>query len=666
MKYEIEEDNETAGASPVNKMDDVEWKRSKAQELLDGIHAVYDANSARRAKEAKWRRQADGQPENETKDYPMPNSSNLSPPLALIQHQTMAAEIENYFSVDPFWSFKPFSEADQDICEEGKLLTKYFGILARSDNDLALKKKRRAFAKEVALIGQSSLKVTYYVDSFMVKGAEGLKEVTLHDGPSIDVLARDNLIYPEGWNSFEEMPWVATEFILPEHTVKNYKQQGTWDNVDLIIEDDDVLVDNAIEQKKTVVDGGLRFYEVCFYCDADGDGLPEDHVWIIHESGEVMRCDVNGFGVRPYSAGFYNQDSFGMRGKGTGQICERGQDEVESMHNLRLDNMKIVNMRMLEIERRVLQTNGEEISPGKAWAVDRIGSIKPLQFGEVYPSTMQEEQNVWHIIAQATSMSEVKRGFSDPTLGQRDTFRGQQMRLNQSKGLFGTIVDGLTDCFVRVGQLVYVQLRENRGRVIARERKLKRLTEDEILKLSQIFEKYEAFDGFPFQVMVGAVEAQEGAQLQALQMGAQIYAQWAQQTAPLAQMVLGPQAVQMQQQAPDVFRHFASVYVGSTKFLENTLRLAGIKDFTMYTPDVSKLSYLVELMDKDSAMQVKQLEQMSGVPAQAPQEGVNYNGYRANQGGAEQPHEGLIGVGGYSAASGGEQNAASPMQGSSQ
>ena len=616
--------------------------KEKAAELMLVIKQIEMDNEAGLMKEAKWRRQADGQPMNETKNYPMPNSANLTPPLALIHHQTMAAEIFNYFSVDPFFTFKPFSDNDDMQANHGRLLTKYFGILSRSDNDLALKKTLRTFANEVALLGRASLCVNYYVNSYNVKDKNNqLKQITLHDGPIIDCIKSGNLLYPKGWESFEEMPLIARKFIISRHELMAKKASNEWENVDDLLAMENVKAtvnDYSQDNPNIEYRDAYCFYDVCFYCDNDKDGFNEDYCWTIHEDGTVVNRSVNDFGMRLYAMGFYNKDSFNLRGKGTGQICEAAQDEVESLHNLRLDNMKIVNMRMFEIQRSVAMANDDDIYPGKGWVVDQMGSIKPIQFGEIYPSTMNEEQSVWHTTSQATSMSEVKRGFSDPNLGQRDTYRGQQMRLNQSKGLFGTIVDGLNDCFIRVGLLLFAQLKANRDRVIARERRLNRLTMDEVTMLDSILATYNYLDGFPFQVIIGAIESQEGAQLQALQMATGLYAQWAQQTAPLAQMVLSPQAGQMQQQSPDMFRHFASVYVGSTKFLENTLRLAGIKDYTLYTPDVSKLSYLVELMDKQSAEQVKQLEQQSGIMQSMPEQqqqagGMPMSIQGSNQGG---------------------------------
>jgi hypothetical protein len=80
--------------------------------------------------------------------------------------------------------------------------------------------------------------------------------------------------------------------------------------------------------------------------------------------------------------------------------------------------------------------NGEELFPGKILINDSDTEIKSLQLGEVYPSSLQAEDKTWQLAAQATGQSEVQRGFGDPTLGQRDTFRGQQMRLASAKGIW--------------------------------------------------------------------------------------------------------------------------------------------------------------------------------------------------------------------------------------
>lgn len=592
--------------------------------LLERISKAQQDEEFRLKEIETYRRQANAEPRSETKNFPMPNSSNLVPPLAMVHAQTMGAEIMNYFNVDPFWSFKPFREDDEVCLEESRLLTKYYSVITKSPVDLDFRGKLRDQSNEVALVGKIALHVPYLLSTYRLKKGETLSDVVLHNGPDVCLIPPEDISVPLGFSDLDRMPWISRRFMLTKEEVLAKQARGEWNGVDDIIDKPETLLDetkrNKYQANRQYIDRPSEdlylFEEVYFYHDKDKDGYAEDHLWVIHkQSGKVMQKGLNELGMRPYAFGYYNKDSFMPEGKGTGKIVRMAQDEVETQHNLRIDNMKLTNMRMLEIERRTAMANGEEIFPGKKWLVDKIGSIREIRLSDVYPSTLNEEKELWHITAQATSMSEVKRGFSDPSLGQRDTFRGQQMRLNQSRGIFGTIVDGLTDCYKRVGLLMFLQLRNNADLVLDRERTLGRFNKREMGLLETLLKdpKYDFPTRFPLEIKVGEVPAQEGAQLQALQMGTQLYAMWAQQTAPIAQMVLGPQALQMMQQAPDVFKHFASVYVGSTKFLEKTLKLAGIPDYTLYTPDYSKLEMIVKQMEMGDRQAVKQMEEQSGV-----------------------------------------------------
>ena len=138
------------------------------------------------------------------------------------------------------------------------------------------------------------------------------------------------------------------------------------------------------------------------------------------------------------------------------EICEILQDEVEGIRDVRNDNSKIANMRAFRATRgAVVQQNGERIFPGKIWITETENDIGTLQLGEVYPSSIQSEDQVWNNAAQATGLSEVQRGFSDPVLGTRDTYRGQAMRMQQAKGMFSTIADGMRASYNELGLLIF-------------------------------------------------------------------------------------------------------------------------------------------------------------------------------------------------------------------
>ena len=76
----------------------------------------------------------------------------------------------------------------------------------------------------------------------------------------------------------------------------------------------------------------------------------------------------------------------------------------------------------------------------------------------------------------------------------------------------------------------------------------------------------------------------------------QIYAQYAQQTAPLAQTLFGPQGTQMQQMAPDAWKYMSRILVGSGKLMTRIFEFFGIHETGEYIPDPEALDDVVDAM----------------------------------------------------------------------
>lgn len=677
---EVEEDLPPEGISGEVISDEDELKS-----VVDGLCKDYSNERAARSEKertwAKWRRQFEARPARKRKDTPYPNASNVSPPGAQIIGQGLWAHLQGmYDAVDPPWYVEPLREGDKELIRQSAVLTKYYNILSKSRLDLNMSKVKRDFLQEVAVMGSCFMKVPWTVRPWYFKddsgGTEREVSAMLHDGPELIVVPLEDVVYPQEWDSVQTMPWFAHDVRKAEYEIRDLVTRGVYEGeaAERVLDNPD---NSSSERKRTRDDimrsdsdyeGEFVLTEFYFYYDSDGDGLHEDLVFTVHvPTGTVLRQDYNRFGYRMISAGAFINRTFAVEGRGSGQTCEYQQDELEGIHNVRNDNMKFSNMRMLAVRRGTFREN-EAIYPGKIFQTDNPREdIQPIQLGEVYPSSLQAEQQTMSYAREASGMSSVMSGFSDQTLGTRDTYRGQAMRMQKGQGLFSTIAQGLNECFSEVGMMIFFQLVKNRDRVLSNERKAKRLNEEELAVLGSVLSV--RFEEIPqklaFHIRTSDVDETYEAKRQNMLSLTQLFAQYAQQVTPLAMQLFGPQGQQMMQSAPEAYRYLLSIYNGSTKLMAEVFKFFGEEDPQKFVPDNRKQEMLQEFLEQMSMQMVGALGAAQGAPAgpvgPAGPMGpggmpMNGSGPAPGQGmGAGGPAQGGGGSGGMSGSQGAEQ-----------
>lgn len=618
--FEIVEGEEEVLEEGVILGDD-ELKKLSEDLCKDYKQAVSD-RSQKEMTWAKWRRQMEARPEFREKSWPYPNASNVVPPLSQIVAQALFGHLkEMYDAIDPPWYVKPLKEGDVEIVKQAKVLTKYYNICSKSSLDWNLSKFERNFLKEVAEMGTCYVKVPYSVKPWYFKDSEGRTvEASMHDGPELVVIPVEDLVYPEEYDNLQEMPWVAHNVVKAEYEIKDLVTRGIYDadaaeavlqfsreggSVKSRAEDD-------IKQSSPSREGQYVLSEFYVYFDADSDGLHEDLVLTVHvPSQTVLRIDYNEFGYRMLSAGTYMNRTFSLEGRGAGQTCEYQQDEIEAVHNVRNDNMKFANMRMLAVRRGTMRED-ERIYPAKIFQTDNPREdIMPIQLGEIYPSSLQAENMTMNYAREASGMSSIMSGFSDQRLGTRDTFRGQSLRMSQGQGLFSAIADGLNQCFSEVGMMLFFQLVKNRDRVIEKERKILRLNEEEIDVLEEALNM--PFEEIPmqlaFKIRTSDVDQTFEAKRQNLLALTQLYAQYAMQIIPLSDKLFGPEGQQMQQVAPEAYANDLAIYNGATRLMSEVFKFFGEEDPESYVPDTQKYELMLEVIRR---MNGEMVEQMRG------------------------------------------------------
>jgi hypothetical protein len=569
----------------------------------------------RNQKVAKWRRNVEAFASDAPKNSPFQGASNITVPLAQTIWQGVYGKIRGTFDArDPFVSVKPL-RSDEPSLQMFKTAEKYLNILAESPSDLNWPKVKDDIIGDNVLCGGIFVKVPYTVAEWRVKDARGSDSaVVYHDGPEIVPIPLERAFLRRGIPDIARLPWIATDTPMTENELRAGAGKGEYslEAVTTILKDKRTsATDNEAQQQEAEffdsqeTMGLYDITEVYFFWDVDGSGVFVDLLFLMHmPSGAVLQQQYNVLGKRFITSGKYVHRPFALSGRGTGQLTESGQTEVTAIHNMRNDNMKIANMRMVLTRRNSGLKANEKIWPGKIIEVDDPQKdVREFQLGEVYPSSLEAENTSWSIFQKASGISDTALGFADSTMGSRDSVRGSAMRLQQGDSILASAALGMKTMFSEIFQMVWLQLIANKDRVMARERLAKRLSDQELVDLEQALSMTVAEVPMRMAFVIKTAEADKTfeAKRQSMLSLTQIFAQFSQQTIPLAMQLFGPTGQQMKAQAPDMFNYMARILTGSCSMMEDVFKFFGQYNAMDYVPDLSMIDKFLDAQQQIGA-----------------------------------------------------------------
>lgn len=653
--------------------DEVGYEILSDEELKEAVQYLqeeyYEAESEiveRKIKWDKWRRQRQARPEQESKNFPWPNASNVSVPLTRINLQTLFGKLKSAFmSKDPMWKITAYKGKDEQERKMADVVTRYFDVLSKSPTDLNMKQKGNTIFMEGGLLGFQWVKTVWSsVKRNFVIVEDGMeKEVTstIHQGPDLVVCPPEDILYKHTWGDVNHIPVLFHDIHLPWHIVRQKGDEGIYENVD--------------ELEAQGRDAGNRTEEE--RAERLGTNLSQESVWDITEayfywevegrlsyliltlhipSGIVLKQQYNTLGFLPFEPLVFIHEPYVLEGTGVGLACEAMQDEIDAIHNMRNDNMKIANMRMFAAKRGGSVKPNERLFPGKILFLDNPKEdLQPVQLGEVYPSSLQSENMTIMYGQKSTGMNDPMSGFSDQTMGSRDTFRGQHLRLQQGHGILNSVMENMVEGFGNVARKLFYIMVQNRDMVVADERTRGRLEDKDIDLLEMALSI--PYDQVPFRlnfsIKVSDVEQTFEGRRQNMLALTQLYAQYSSQIMPLVFQLYGPEGQVMQQQAPDLYQHMMAIYVGATKLIKDIFLLFGEEDAEDYVPDTSKAELMQDMMRRLNDIMVGMNQGGLNAAGQNQRGGVS-GGQVVPGGGTGIPGGGL--PGGIAPGQGGQEN----------
>ena len=124
---------------------------------------------------------------------------------------------------------------------------------------------------------------------------------------------------------------------------------------------------------KTTYTEPYTLYELWLGYDVDGDGEEDDIAITFHkESGQILKAIYNPifYGYRPFAdMKGASQVEYTYDGEGICEIVECMAEELDSLHNLMLDRMKLLNLPIM-FARKDIGLDNYELEPGKIKCID--------------------------------------------------------------------------------------------------------------------------------------------------------------------------------------------------------------------------------------------------------------------------------------------------------
>lgn len=599
-----------------------EQRGAVLDELLEGYHRVVTDGERERflSKLQKWRRQREARPEQEEKDFPWKGASNVVPPVALQNTNGIYSMLKRSLAQrKPFFVVEPMDKADKSRTQLANSWATFLNALTESPDHINLRPANRTILYDLASLGTQFVKIPWMTRqwNFKRRNSDGTVDTitkTIQDCPAVIPLRLENLIIHSYWADLQRAPWVQEQVWMMEHELLQAQAQGLYNsNIDQVLNrsPDDITEERRRDLERmgfSVQD----IYESDQYCiveahkfhDIDGDGVPEDIVvWYDPITGLDLRSEFNDLGIRPYVRLAYLDRPHEMYGMGTGWIIEPIQEEIEALHNMRIDGTMIGMLQMYVTRRGALPPN-ERFRPLKQIEVDDPQKdFLPVKFPDIGYGTLQAELMAKEYGDRSTMYSDYMAGFENRAVGTRGTASGTMFLAGQNQQNFtGAVMEGVEESYSEIGRLLTFQLIRNHERAI----NLLNLVGPEHhanIKLVLSLNVEDIPQLFNFRVWTTDIEKTEDTKQRAMLMMFQLYMQYGQQIFQLLPILADPKA-----NVPPVIKEAAAKFiVGGTKMMEEAFEGLGEHDAQRFLPYFRDLEFQLQLKEQAKNMQLDQM-----------------------------------------------------------
>ncbi len=558
----------------------------------------------------KWRRQREARPEQRSKSFPWENASNAAVPLAMYNTQGIFALLKSSIGAKkPMWAVSALDKLDAPGAEGlGQLLS----ALAESRYHLNVRGANNTILYEVASLGTQFVKVHWVTDKWYFKrqGAGGTEAVekTARDCPVLTPIMIEDFGTRTNWPDLQRSPWIAERSWLYEHELRQRAKQGIYfaDGVEKVIaRGADDIPEARIEQMQRMgldprESGSYAIFETHVFWDVDGDGVPEDvKLWIDLVTGEILRSEFNDLGARNIVRIPYVNRPGQLYGIGVGWMVEHLQDEIDALHNMRIDGTMLSMLQMYVTRRGGPVAPNEEFRPLKNIPVDNPREdFLPVKFPDIGYGTIQAEMMAKEYADRVTGAADAMMGYESRSTSARTTATGTMFLAQQGSKMFSAIKETTEEAYSEIGQLatyLLVRYKERAKSLLGLLPVDKQAIVQQVLNLNV----EDIPSKFRFRVQTADVEQSEDARRQSKLTLVQLYTMYGKEIFQIVPMIYN-------EQVPPPIKEIATkFFIGATKLMDDIFQAFGTRETDDYLPYIRDIEMMVQAIEAQKDLRIQ-------------------------------------------------------------
>jgi hypothetical protein len=372
----------------------------------------------------KWQELYEAKVE-EGKNFPFKNCSNTFIPLTATGVEALYARITALQRLRPAWTIKPLKP---DIYEIAKDYEMYLDTYAHHPA-IKFYKMLDDWTMETIKLGTSIVKVTVEtITDYKRNTVTGKMESYTKKRPRVEWIPRKNFRIREGFAEIEDASWVGFYKKMSWADLLKRVESGlfTQDGIDGIKRFEKAQHDKYEEARMEAEDtevfphaeGYYDIWEIWCEYDYNDDGKVES--LIVHleaNSKAILRVQKNTYKTgKPFVKRCLMMREGRFDGIGLPEMGQHSQEEINTMHNQRIDNATLSNTVNFKAtpEAAARIKSDSEIYTGKVWEVPDINSFVEFRLGETHPFTYQAEEITRRYHEQRTGISDQNLGVLAP------------------------------------------------------------------------------------------------------------------------------------------------------------------------------------------------------------------------------------------------------------
>lgn len=395
------------------------------------------------------------------KDWPIANSSQLTVPTIKTAVNTLSARIyQTVMAADPLASIRARDPQWTDIAN---LLEQFLDTYNKEKIDVD--ELLDDVVTETIKLGTAIVECANRTDKRGLVTFDPMTNkydkhgVVVFNGPTFYHIPLEDFWIRTAWQNHQEAPWCGRAMRLTWSEIKNMALSGQLnpDQINNIYrykvqEDsareipDTIKADEAQEDAEPNSRDQFTIHYLAVRWDVDADGIEEELMIYYHwDSRTILRIHYNTFtrGRRPWIVFRYVRIEHRFYGEGLAEMLEHLQEEISTIHNQRIDNASIANLKIILVSKLIKGLSpGDRLWTGKIVKVTDVEKdVNTLSLGDPYRTTVQDENLSMGLVREVSGVGEVATGQAQPV--SRTTATAQLSLLEELNRRFDKILKGI-------------------------------------------------------------------------------------------------------------------------------------------------------------------------------------------------------------------------------